>query len=123
MTKKTAPAAAADLSATEVVGVTPEMMNLEVEKLTNLVNDLTARVSELETKLEAKAGPKSERAMTDDDARKILAFGDLEAASHKEAAEKLGLSYGQIYSCRKGFTFKEIHKEIEKKIEAEKSEA
>lgn len=55
-------------------------------------------------------GPKAERTMTDEDARRVI-FGDLKDASHKSAAETLGLSYGQIYSARKGFTFKPIHKE------------
>lgn len=55
-------------------------------------------------------GPVSERTMTDDDARKVM-LGDLVSSSHKDAAGKLGLSYGQIYSARKGFTFKSIYKE------------
>lgn len=58
-------------------------------------------------------GPKSEKVMTDEDARRVI-FGDLKDVSHKAAAEQLGLSYGQIYSARKGFTFKPIHKEAEK---------
>lgn len=52
-------------------------------------------------------GPKSERAMTDEDAARVK-FGDLKAKSHKEAAAVLGLSYGQIYSCRGGYTFNHI---------------
>lgn len=56
-------------------------------------------------------GPKSDRDMTEDDARRIM-LGDLKDASHKVAAEKLGLSYGQVYSARKGFTFKGIYKEM-----------
>lgn len=55
-------------------------------------------------------GPKSERTMTDDDARRVI-MGDLKDVSHKAAAEALNLSYGQVYSARKGFTFKLIHKE------------
>lgn len=55
-------------------------------------------------------GPKAERTMTDEDARRVI-YGDLKDVSHKEAAKQLGLSYGQIYSARKGFTFKPIHKE------------
>lgn len=98
------------------VEVASEMNLKDIAMLTGLIKDLTDRVKLLEEKLEAKAGPKSERAMTADDARRILAFGDLEAASHKEAAEKLNLSYGQIYSCRKAFTFKEVHKEIDEKV-------
>jgi Arc/MetJ family transcription regulator len=99
----------------------------QVAALANMLRDelaaATVRILALESANEAKAGPKSERAMTEDDARRILALGDLEAAGHKEAAEKLNLSYGQIYSCRKGFTFKQIHKEVEMKLkEAAKEE-
>lgn len=57
-------------------------------------------------------GPKSERTMTDEDARRVIS-GDLKDVSHKAAAEALNLSYGQIYSARKGFTFKPIHKEVQ----------
>ena len=55
-------------------------------------------------------GPESTREMTEDDARRLL-LGDLAAKNHKEAANDLGLSYGQVYSARKGFTFKGIYKE------------
>jgi hypothetical protein len=54
--------------------------------------------------------------MTEDDARRILAGGDLAKQSHKAAAEELGLSYGQIYSCRGGYTFKKLHEELLKKV-------
>lgn len=78
--------------------------------------ELTAKVLELEAKIVALETPKtasnaSQREMTDDDARRIM-NGDLATTKHKEAAEKLNLSYGQIYSCRLGFTFKHIHKEL-----------
>ena len=56
-------------------------------------------------------GPKSEKVMTDDDALRVIC-GDLKDVSHKVAAETLQLSYGQVYSARKGFTFKPIHKSI-----------
>jgi hypothetical protein len=49
--------------------------------------------------------------MTDDDARRILS-GDMKDKKHKDAASELGLTYGQVYSCRLGFTFKPIHKEM-----------
>ena len=55
-------------------------------------------------------GPDSTREMTEEDARKIL-LGDLAAKNHKDAAQELGLSYGQVYSARKGFTFKGVYKE------------
>jgi hypothetical protein len=78
--------------------------------------ELTAKVLELEAQVAELKTPKttnntSQREMTDDDARRIM-NGDLKDSKHKEAAEKLNLSYGQIYSCRLGFTFKHIHKEL-----------
>src|SRR5574337_221569 len=53
------------------------------------------------------------RNMTDADAEKVLK-GDLAALGHKEAAESIGLTYAQVYSCRLGFTFKHVHKLLEK---------
>lgn len=78
--------------------------------------DLVAKINELvEAANSANAprdrGPKSEKTMTDDDARRVIC-GDLANVPHKDAATTLGLSYGQVYSARKGFTFKPIHKEI-----------
>jgi len=62
-------------------------------------------------------GPKSEHSMTLEDAKSIIS-GELKDLGHKDAAEKLGLSYGQVYSARKGFTFKEVHAEIRKAAKA-----
>ena len=92
-----------------------EMLNLE-GKLT--VAEVAAKLNEVIEALNSQSaprdrGPKSERTMTNDDARRVI-FGDLKDVSHKAAAEALELSYGQIYSARKGFTFKPIHKELEK---------
>jgi len=81
---------------------------MNLAELTALVLELQQRVIALET---PKATNTSQREMTDDDARRIL-NGDLKDTKHKEAGEKLGLSYGQIYSCRLGYTFKAIHKEL-----------
>ena len=94
-----------------------ELLNLE-GKLSN--KEIAEKLNEVIEALNAQSaprdrGPKAERTMTDDDARKVI-FGELKDASHKVAAETLGLSYGQIYSARKGFTFKPIHKEAEKQI-------
>lgn len=80
------------------------------------IDELVATIAKLEeriAKLEESTKPKntSQREMTDDDARKILT-GELAQVKHKDAAEQLGLSYGQIYSCRLEFTFKHIHKEM-----------
>ena len=86
-----------------------EIVKMSIAELTALVLELQARIVVLET-------PKtttnvSQREMTDDDARRIL-NGDLKDTKHKDAGEKLNLSYGQIYSCRLGYTFKAVHKEL-----------
>lgn len=73
------------------------------------ISELEARISALEEKLEAKRdrGPASEREMTETDAYRIK-FGDLKGMKHKDAAVKLGISYGQVYSARGGYTFKQV---------------
>lgn len=90
-----------------------ELINVE-GKVTNA--ELAAKMNEIIEALNSlnaprDRGPKSEKVMTDDDARRVIS-GDLKDVSHKSAAETLGLSYGQVYSARKGFTFKPIHKEL-----------
>ena len=77
------------------------------------VAELLTRIEQLEAALNKKRGTSSVREMTDDDANNVL-NGALATASHKEAAEKLGLSYGQVYSCRLQYTFKHIHKALSK---------
>ena len=49
-------------------------------------------------------GPKSERPMTNQDAWEVM-YGPLKGVTHKKAAQQLGLSYGQVYSARGGYTF------------------
>ena len=80
--------------------------------------ELVTRIDALEKAAEElKARPvgtvrnTAQREMTDDDARRIM-NGDLKEVKHNDAAAKLGLSYGQVYSCRLGYTFKHIHKEL-----------
>ena len=84
---------------------------MNTKELSDVVVALQAKVAELETAIsEIKPrdrGPRSSRTMTEDDAKRVR-FGDLKALSHKAAAEALNLSYGQIYSAREGFTFKNI---------------
>lgn len=87
-----------------------EVKNLSLKELNELVATLVAKVEELEAKIQPVRN-EAQREMTDDDARKILT-GELKDMKHKEAASKLGLSYGQIYSCRLEYTFKHIHKEL-----------
>jgi hypothetical protein len=70
--------------------------------------ELQAQVKALQ---EASTKPKTEgKEMTDDDAYKVI-FGDMSSVRHKDAADKLGLTYGQVYSARLGFTFKNVHKQ------------
>ena len=87
------------------------MKTLTTAELTKVVSELTKKVTDLEERLSAlktrDRGPASTRAMTEKDAERII-LGDLKDVSHKKAAEKLGLSYGQIYSARGGYTFKHI---------------
>jgi hypothetical protein len=98
-----------------------QVENTQVESVRSMTNKemviailaLQAQVKSLEEKLteSKKSGNKNPREMTDDDARRILT-GDHAATKHQPAADALGLSYGQVYSCRKEFTFKHIHKEM-----------
>ena len=91
------------------------MTETTINKMTSL--EMTEAILALQAqvaKLEALTQPRrndAQREMTDDDARRILS-GDLASTKHKDAASTLGLSYGQIYSCRLEFTFKHIHKEM-----------
>jgi len=55
-------------------------------------------------------GPRSQRSMTRIDAWRVI-HGDLKSSGHKEAAEALGLSYGQIYSARGTYTFKDVKRD------------
>ncbi len=84
----------------------------ENAKLKEVVAKLNEVIEALNTKPQAgrDRGPESTREMTEDDARRLL-LGDLASKNHKDAAKELGLSYGQVYSSRKGFTFKGIYKE------------
>lgn len=94
--------------------------SIEIVKLDEnaKLKDIIAKVNEMIEVLNATKAPKardrgpdSQREMTEDDARRVL-LGDMKDKSHKDAAKELGLSYGQIYSSRKGFTFKGVFKEF-----------
>jgi len=102
-----------------VVALAPKLtvvaLAAQVTELETVLIALMTQVNALAAKIEILETPKviapTQREMTDDDARNIM-NGDLKAAKHKDAGEKLNLSYGQIYSCRLGYTFKAIHKEL-----------
>ena len=82
-------------------------------KLLKKIARLEGTVKELEARPVRDRGPKSKRNMTEDDAREIM-IGKLKEVSHRKCAEGLGLSYGQVYSARNGFTFKAVYKEARK---------
>lgn len=86
---------------------TTKMSLAEVQAL---VLTLAATVEELKATVQPKRN-ESQREMTDDDALRIMT-GDHAASKHKDAAAALGLSYGQVYSCRGEYTFKHIHKQL-----------
>ena len=108
-----------NVESTESIIIDKIVESIEIAKLNEnaKLKDIVIKMNELiemmnttkVTKVRDR-GPDSQREMTEIDARMIL-LGELANASHKEAAERLGLSYGQIYSARKGFTFKGIYKE------------
>lgn len=80
------------------------------------VQQLLIRIATLESRIEmlesdTKPVSKEQREMTDADALAILT-GPYKGLKHNEAAQKLQLSYGQIYSCRLEHTFRHIHKQL-----------
>ena len=77
--------------------------------------DVIAKVNELVQRTNSKRdrGPTSKKEMTEEDARNVI-FGECKDLAHGAAAEKLGLSYGQVYSARGGFTFKKVYTEWKK---------
>lgn len=91
---------------------------MKMEELIKTVAELQQRVTTLEQALESKRdrGPASEREMTEADAFRVK-FGDMKGLKPKEAAEKLGLSYGQVYSCRGGYTFKQVKEDWKPKAQ------
>jgi hypothetical protein len=97
------------VQATVPVAITLEMIMGKIE-------ELGAKLDEHIKKFEnvgagaGRGSRQSQREMTDDDARKVL--GELATKKHNEAADELGLSYGQVYSARLGYTFKHIRKEL-----------
>lgn len=94
---------------------------LTIKDVAEKINEIIHKVNDLKASSGGSGDTvrdiKSDRPMTEDDARRVL-IGDLKDMSTKEAALELGLSYGQIYSCRKGFTFKKVYKEF-RELEAE----
>lgn len=94
-------------------------IDARIATLEATIETLTKRIDEFSTKVESikvrDRGPSSTREMTRHDAWRVM-HGDLKDAKHKEAAKALGLSYGQVYSARGEYTFKDV-KADEFKIE------
>ena len=82
----------------------------KLKDIVTKVNEIIEKMNSTKVAKVRDRGPDSTREMTEDDSRRIL-LGDLKDKSHKDSAIELGLSYGQIYSARKGFTFKNVYKE------------
>jgi hypothetical protein len=82
---------------------------MSLAELQALVIALQDRITVLETPKPKVNG--SPREMTEADAYAVIT-GEHAATKHQDAADKLGLSYGQVYSCRKEFTFKAVHKAL-----------
>lgn len=73
---------------------------------------LLARVADVERLVHGRnRSAPVRRNMVDDDARRVLT-GDAKDLGHKEAAELVGLTYAQVYSCRLQYTFKHVHKDL-----------
>jgi len=79
----------------------------EFKALREKLEDVTAKVEGRNKSAAVK------RNMTDPDALKVL-NGEHKDMGHKEVAELIGLTYAQVYSCRLGFTFKHVHRDLEK---------
>lgn len=94
----------------ELVGIAKLDDSAKLKDLIAKVNEMIEKMNSTNVAKVKDRGPESQREMTEEDSRRIL-LGDLKDKSHKSAAEELGLSYGQVYSARKGFTFKGIYKE------------
>ena len=79
------------------------------DKLNEIIDYINENHSHRKTR---DSGPKSTRKLDDDLARAVL-FGEDRELTVKEVCEKHGLSYGQVYSLREGYTFKTVQKEYE----------
>ena len=115
---------AAEEMAQEVETVGIELLDPKAKQADIIakLNEVIEKLNEMTPKSNGKTVKdiKSERAMTEEDARRIL-LGDLKDLTNKEVAQELSLSYGQVYSCRQGFTFKKVYKEYRELASQEQS--
>lgn len=95
-----------------------EDLDAKLQEVIERLGIVEAELEQMRTK--TRGGPKSDKPMTEEHAFRVR-FGDLKDATHKEAADALGLSYGQVFSCRGSYTFKAVRANW-KPLLAEKSE-
>ena len=97
----------------KVIMATLKDLQAQIDELKAMVLAQGAQIEELKSQSSGgrDRGPKSEGEMTEEHAVRVM-LGDLRDKSHKEAALELKLSYGQIYSARKGYTFKKIYQRM-----------
>lgn len=89
--------------------------------MNDTLHGATTQIEELNTLVRARnSSAPTKRNMTDDDAMRVM-VGDLKEMAHKDAAEKIGLTYAQVYSCRCEFTFKHVHKDLRDSLEGWKN--
>lgn len=103
-----------DAARRELTAVHEQMSEMRgnLDGMNDTLYGAVGRIEKLETLVLARnASAATKRNMTDEDALRVLT-GDLREISHKEAAEKIGLTYAQVYSCRLEFTFKHVHKDL-----------
>ena len=96
-----------------MAALTMKDLQAQLEELRTLVEVQGTQIEELKSQGTGgrDRGPKSESDMTEEHAIRAM-LGDLRTMSHKDAALELKLSYGQIYSARKGYTFKKIYQRM-----------
>lgn len=83
-----------------------------VPMIQQAVSETAASLDEVRGKVEGRNRSAAvKRNMTDADALEVLT-GELKEVPHKDAAERIGLTYAQVYSARLEFTFKHVHKEL-----------
>lgn len=95
-------------------GLALKMQDVEgqLEGEDDLVSELAVKVDGLMQKVEGtNRSAAKKRNMTDVDARRVL-DGEFKDMDHRTAAEAIGLTYAQVYSCRLEFTFKHVHKTL-----------
>lgn len=93
--------------------LTMKDLQAQIEELKEIITAQGAQIEALKSQgfSGRDRGPKSEGEMTEEHAIRVM-LGDLREMSHKDAALELKLSYGQIYSARKGYTFKKIYQRM-----------